>query len=500
MFIQIACFHAFDLQSRKKGFEDSDYRLLRERVEAELLGHFKYAWEQLTEQERRALLSLETAQDDLKLHQVMESLLNQGVIRRRGRRYVSLCDPWADFVAAQVLEEPVSAEPERPPARPTVAPSPLVPLDMCELSVHLSPRNNIVVAIEGAISYLDEARSLWQVSKEDIARFNRDVGRLFDSAEWKYDAKNIGKDLYRELVDTKSEVSEGLSVSFGRVQRNQDLRICFKVPREHLPLPLELLHDDDDWLALKHPLSKYITGLWCKRRSLSRAVWKDQELRVLLVASNVAGPVSIGGGRQIQLGEIPGTEAELEDVRSVFNQLAGDGQLDLHVEALSTDDATYQRVCDELQSGQYHLFHYSGHGVYHSERPENSALFFWEAGRSSAIKRMKAAELKLLIQDSDLRFAYFSCCQGATQADSVELLDNDFLGIMDASVEAGLPSVLGMRWPVADASARVLAGAFYQALFSEGRLDTALLKARQTIARRDREDITWVSPVLVVQG
>ncbi len=71
---------------------------------------------------------------------------------------------------------------------------------------------------------------------------------------------------------------------------------------------------------------------------------------------------------------------------------------------------------------------------------------------------------------------------------------------MDASVEAGLPSVLGMRWPVADASARVLAGAFYQALFSEGRLDTALLKARQTIARRDREDITWVSPVLVVQG
>lgn len=80
------------------------------------------------------------------------------------------------------------------------------------------------------------------------------------------------------------------------------------------------------------------------------------------------------------------------------------------------------------------------------------------------------------------------------------LLDNDFLGIADASVEAGLPAVLGMRWPVNDGSARVLARAFYDALFREGALDTALLKARQAIASRDRKDITWVSPVLVVQG
>lgn len=507
LYLQIACFHAFDLQPQKGdlglglGLGSTDHRLLRQRVEPELIGHLKYAWSQLTEQERQALSSLETAQDDPRLRRVMESLKNQCVICPREDRYVLLCGPWADFVQSQAPEgpgnEPVEPEWERGDA-PAVAPLPSAPPDVCDVSVQLSPRKNIVVEIEGAISYLEEARGLWQVSDEDITRFNRDVGQLFDSAEWKYNAKRIGKDLYRELVDTKSEVSSALNVSFGRVRRNQDLRISFKVPRRHLQLPLELLHDDD-WLALKHPLSKYITGLQIKRRPLSASLWHGQELRVLLVASNVSGRITVSG-QQYWLGEIPGADAELEEVRALFDRLAGDGQIRFRLEILGTDKATYARVRDELQSGQHHLFHYSGHGFFDRRWPENSSLFFWEAGRGSAIRAMTASELKLLIQDSDLHFAYFSCCEGATQAGVAGLLDNDFLGIVDASVEAGLPAVLGMRWPVDDGSARVLAREFYDALFREGALDTALLKARQAIASRDRKDITWVSPVLVVQG
>ena len=511
LFIQITCFQAFDLQAQKGDLGPADYPLLRQRVEPELQGHFKYTWRQLTEQEKQALFSLETAQDDAGLRQVMDSLSSQGVIVRRGDRYALLCDPWADFVAAHPATADLAArlnrvEPLRTGRRPPTAeewgavarqPS-AVGQDSCKVSVQLTPRNNIVVEIEGAISYVEEVRGLWQVGEEDIARFNRDVARLFDSSEWKYDAKKIGKDLYRELVDTKSEVSGALSVSFGRVRRNQDLCLSFKVPRRHLQLPLELIHDDDDWLALKHPLSKYVTGLQIKRRPLSKAVWESQELRGLLVASNVSGHITIGG-QQYWLDDIPGVDAELEQMRSILDQFASD-DVHLRITALGSDEASYARVCDELRGGQYHFFHYSGHGFYDSSRPENSSLFFWEEGRGTTLRAMTASELKLLIQDSDLRFAYFSCCEGATQAGVTGLLDNDFLGIVDASVEAGLPAVLGMRWPVDDESARVLARAFYEALFREGLLDIALLKARQAIASRDREDITWVAPVLVVQG
>jgi CHAT domain-containing protein len=54
-----------------------------------------------------------------------------------------------------------------------------------------------------------------------------------------------------------------------------------------------------------------------------------------------------------------------------------------------------------------------------------------------------------------------------------------------------------MRWPVSDRSARRLAHAFYAALLPSGEMDTALLAARQEIGR---DDMTWPSPVLIVQA
>lgn len=496
LYLQIACFHAFEAQSEKGALGPDDYPLLRHRVEPELIGHLKYAWKQLTERERQVLLSLETAQRDPRHHEQMQSLKNQGVICRRDDQYILLCAPWVDFVASQAPEE-LGPEPEE---EPLAAPRPPVPEDLCAVSVHLfGPGQDIVVGIEGAINYLERAGQRWEANEDRVLRYNRDVDRLCQSDGWKYDAKGIGQDLHRQLVDTQSQVSRALSVSVGRVRRPKNLHISFKVERKLLRLPLELICDDEDWLALKHPLSKYITGLPFMRRPFSPSLWRDRELRVLLVASNVSGTITVSG-QEGWLSPIPGADAELEELRAFFEGLAGDGPMGLQLTVLGTDEATYERVSEELQSGQHHLFHYCGHGFFDAVRPEKSCLFFWDAGPGSAKRQMTASELKLLIQDSDLRFAYFSCCEGAAQAGAAELLDNDFLGIVDASLEAGLPAVLGMRWPLNDESALVLARAFYEALFPAGALDTALLRARQAIARRDREDITWVSPILVVQG
>ena len=116
-----------------------------------------------------------------------------------------------------------------------------------------------------------------------------------------------------------------------------------------------------------------------------------------------------------------------------------------------------KRCAANSKMGGYDLFHYSGHASHDGGEPDHSALFLRESAGSGSPMAMTAGELKSLLENSTLRFAYFSCCAGATQASEGELSHNDFLGIVDAAVQAGLPSVLGMRWPVSDRGARALA-------------------------------------------
>ena len=80
------------------------------------------------------------------------------------------------------------------------------------------------------------------------------------------------------------------------------------------------------------------------------------------------------------------------------------------------------------------------------------------------------------------------------------LLDDDFLGIADSLVQASVPAVLGYRWPVSDSGATTLALAFYKSLAKQGQIDTALLDARCKVAAQDRDDITWLSPILIMQA
>lgn len=112
---------------------------------------------------------------------------------------------------------------------------------------------------------------------------------------------------------------------------------------------------------------------------------------------------------------------------------------------------------------------------------------------------MKASELGTLLSRADVRFVYLSCCQGAATGSPANLLDDDFLGIAEAVIQEGVPAVLGYRWPVSDGGALTLAKAFYRSLAEKHELDVALLDARHAVATTDRNDITWLSPILIMQ-
>jgi CHAT domain-containing protein len=497
-FIQVACSHAFEIQSQQGSLTQRDYALLREPIEDDLTSHLQYTWDHLTGEEKRILLSLETAQDDPRNHAIIESLKNQCLVFQKDGRWVQLCGLWIEFAKSQAQKDVPKAADEEGTASAKPPPStPPLASDACTVSVQLSSGKQITVEVEGAVQYVSPESNELVMTDEQIEQLNREVNRFFTRpTDWRAEAKSHGQKLYTDLIDANKEVRRAFDRA--SVQRQcRDMHIRFRLPRQYLQLPLELLHDGNDWLALMYPLSKQITGEQVRRLSFLRELRQGEALRVLLVASNVSGDVLIDGARY-SLAGIPEADEELEQVRSILQAAIAGANLRPDFLVLPTKEATYENVRRELKTGRYHLFHYSGHASHDGGRPDGSALFFRGTGSGGSITAMTAAELKLLLQNSDLRFAYFNCCAGATQATITELAHNDFLGIVDAAVQAGIPAVLGMRWPVSDRSARVLACAFYEALFSSRELDTALLSARQEVAV-DRDDITWLSPVLVVQ-
>ena len=214
---------------------------------------------------------------------------------------------------------------------------------------------------------------------------------------------------------------------------------------------------------------------------------RGEKLKILLIASNP--PPSIDG-----------VDEEVASLNALLPTILGPNNLDLTY--IPTEEATYQRIREELRQCPYHILHYAGHGVYDRQSAERTGLPFWTQGdRQGTTQALTAAQIGSLLRDSELRFAYLSSCYGTRAAPRAQLLDDDFLGIADAVIAAGVPAVLGFRWPVSDEGAKELTSHFYTRFFAHESLDLALLEARRHIAQdaTGGDDDTWVSPILVVQ-
>jgi CHAT domain-containing protein len=95
---------------------------------------------------------------------------------------------------------------------------------------------------------------------------------------------------------------------------------------------------------------------------------------------------------------------------------------------------------------------------------------------------------------------YLSSSVGATVGGQHLLHNNDYIGIIDALVHAGVPIVLAHRWHVTDRGALQFAKYFYKALLETQSPARAALHARTEIYISDPTNETWMSPILVSQS
>jgi CHAT domain-containing protein len=365
--------------------------------------------------------------------------------------------------------------------------------DGCTLTLTLARGESVGIRIEGQVRYV----STGQQPRFDFAP---EYTKLFEDAsqrkDWRFVSKHCGKQLYREVFLSNPKLIQAYSFCQARSLRSGALRLRLETTRGLLTTPFECLFDsiDDevgDYLVLRHPVFRTITGMQTTRESigprfLNSLLREHAPLKMLIISANTIPP-------------IPGVEEEVSEALRAVATFRAQG-LDVQVDQIVGVKATYDNVRDALKDCSYHIVHYAGHGFYDVASPENSALILWQSeADSSAICDMSGVELNSLLRCSDVRFFYLSCCYGARQGTSSALIEDDFLGIADSIIAAGVPAVLAFRQAVNDERAVLFARSFYYSLVSQGWLDQAVYSARLDVAA-DRKDPSWLVPILIQQS
>ena len=139
------------------------------------------------------------------------------------------------------------------------------------------------------------------------------------------------------------------------------------------------------------------------------------------------------------------------------------------------DQATLAALQHRLRRGEYHIFHFIGHGAF-DDRAQDGVLLMED--EASGGRQVSGQELGMLLHDhTSLRLAILNACEGARASRT-----DPFAGTAQSLVQQGIPAVIAMQFEVADETAILFAHEFYGAVADGYPVDTALAKrARRSL-------------------
>ncbi len=154
--------------------------------------------------------------------------------------------------------------------------------------------------------------------------------------------------------------------------------------------------------------------------------------------------------------------------------------------------ATLSALHRQLRRGQYHIFHFIGHGRFDQLTQEGVLGLEDDNG---LLRLVDGSQLGTLLHDHrSLRLAVLNSCEGARTGQN-----DPFAGIAQTLVQQGIPAVIAMQFEITDGAAIILAHEFYTALADGDPVDTALTEARKAIYAAGN-DVEWGTPVLYMRA
>lgn len=335
-----------------------------------------------------------------------------------------------------------------------------------------------------------DTQKLEAVDSLSLNSIMQDIGKRLPAIECRAQAMREGRRLYQNIFEKNSHLSRCFGEARGSAS-SESLTLCFAGPRSLLSIPYELLYDDQGPLVVRYPLCRRVCGISVRNTSnfdnfLLSLNQHQETLKILLIASDDTKKSDWDSQIALLATQIKAQAAQLGILT--------------RVDKLPTDRASYNEVKEKLNKSSYHIIHFAGEAVFDSFIGENSGLYFWEKkSRQGKRKLLTARELGTLLADSQAKLVYLNAGLTGAVSDAHSLTTNEYLGIIDAVVMAGVPHVLGYRWPIIENSCR-FAQVFYQTLFKMRSPAKAAFYGRREIYNvQPEQDLSWISPILVSQ-
>jgi hypothetical protein len=182
------------------------------------------------------------------------------------------------------------------------------------------------------------------------------------------------------------------------------------------------------------------------------------------------------------------TEAEWSKLEKSLDELQGRGRVNLE----RMDSATLPNLQHRLRSGQYHIFHFIGHGGFDDRAQDGVLLLEDVAGKGEPVS---GRDLGILLHDHrSLRLAVLNACEGARTSPT-----DPFAGAAQSLIQQGIPAVIAMQFEFSDEAAITFSQEFYGALGESLPVDAALAEARKAISTQINA-VEWGTPVLYMRS
>ncbi len=181
--------------------------------------------------------------------------------------------------------------------------------------------------------------------------------------------------------------------------------------------------------------------------------------------------------------DVDGERAHIEDALSDVSNVA----------LTWVSGGTVRALTNALDAGQWHIFHFIGHGLLNTRTKEGMIALCNTQGKTHPFS---ASQLATLLADHQpLRFAYLNSCEGA-KSDSADL----YSSTASILVGSGLAAVLAMQYEIFDEGAKCFAKRFYEALANGDPVDQAATKGRKAIRSEAGSIMEWGTPVLTMRS
>ncbi|GAA1707914.1 hypothetical protein GCM10009809_00290 [Isoptericola hypogeus] len=317
-------------------------------------------------------------------------------------------------------------------------------------------------------------------SSAELERFFHRIGRRSAVRHTRTDEDRAVQKFGADLFDAVFHDALHLALVQSRDQAEAQgcglrLRLRLTDCPELAELPWEFLYDRESaaYLALSEwtPVIRYL-----HLRGSIKPLLVHPPLRVLVMISSPNDE------------DVLDVEDEWARMREALGELEGAGKV--VVELLP--GGRMSDLQKALRRGEYHVFHFIGHGAYDERDGDGYLIVEGPDGRGVHVRGSEFGEM--LHDHRTLRLCVLNACEGARGG-----REDPYGGTAQSLVRRGIPAVVAMQADITDRAAIVFSHGLYEAIADGYPLDAAVGDARKAV-RHDQNAVEWGTPVLYLRA